>query len=75
MNPFCQSDGLPKARTHRFYLAFENSLCQDYITEKFFVNSAQFQMVPIVLGGGAVNYLDHVPQHSYIDAADYDGPR
>jgi hypothetical protein len=23
---------------YKFYLAFENSNCQDYITEKFFVN-------------------------------------
>ena len=25
-------------RDYRFYLAFENSNCKDYITEKFFVN-------------------------------------
>ena len=25
-------------RDYKFYLAFENSNCRDYITEKFFVN-------------------------------------
>lgn len=26
------------AKTYKFYLAFENSNCRDYISEKFFVN-------------------------------------
>ncbi|KAK6042855.1 hypothetical protein COOONC_19640 [Cooperia oncophora] len=34
--------------THRFYIAFENSLCRNYITEKFFHRVSQL-MIPIVL--------------------------
>ena len=33
-----------------FYLAFENSLCDEYITEKFF-RTLKFNTVPVVMGG------------------------
>ena len=34
---------------YKFYFAFENSLCDDYITEKFF-NMLKHNIVPVVLG-------------------------
>ena len=33
-----------------FYLAFENSLCDEYITEKFF-RTLNYNTVPVVMGG------------------------
>ena len=33
-----------------FYLAFENSNCKDYATEKFYI-SLDMAIVPIVMGG------------------------
>lgn len=34
---------------YKFYLAFENSNCHDYITEKFFVNGLKRNVLPIVV--------------------------
>lgn len=48
-----------------FYLAFENSICKDYVTEKFF-NAMNHSVVPIVLGGA--NYTQMAPVHSHINA-------
>ena len=48
-----------------FYLAFENSICKDYVTEKFF-NSMNHSVIPITLGAG--NYGKIAPKNSYIDA-------
>ena len=47
--------------SHKFYIAFENSNCQDYITEKLW-KALSMPVVPIVMGGG--NYLRDAP-HEY----------
>ena len=52
-----------------FYLAAENSLCKDYITEKFFDAMSQ-DVVPVVYGKG--DYSKVAPPHSYIDMADFE---
>lgn len=55
-----------------FYLAFENSLCDDYITEKTFAR-LQNGIIPVVLGNG--NYARDLPVGSYIDVKDFESPR
>lgn len=46
-------------RDYKFYLAFENSNCKDYITEKFFVNALNRNILPIVMG----KYLNGTHTH------------
>lgn len=53
---------------YKFYLAFENAICKDYITEKFF-GILGLDMVPVVFGGA--NYSEIAPPHSYIDVKDF----
>ena len=40
---------------YKFYFAFENSLCDDYITEKFFLTLVK-PIVPVVFGAGPYDY-------------------
>jgi len=58
---------------YKFTLAFENSICRDYVTEKFFH--------PLIAGSvpvyrGAPNVHNFAPgENCYIDAARFSGPR
>ncbi|XP_065321167.1 alpha-(1,3)-fucosyltransferase C-like [Gordionus sp. m RMFG-2023] len=56
-------------RNCKFYLAFENQLCKDYVTEKAF-DTLSLNVVPIVYG--AVDYSKVLPPHSYINVYDFD---
>ena len=47
------------AKKYKFYFAFENSVCNDYITEKFF-EILNYDIIPVVYGGG--NYEAYVNQ-------------
>uniref|UniRef100_A0A6A7G3Y9 Fucosyltransferase n=2 Tax=Hirondellea gigas TaxID=1518452 RepID=A0A6A7G3Y9_9CRUS len=53
---------------YKFYFSFENSLCQDYVTEKYFsiVNS---NVLPVVYG--MAPYRELSPPHSYISVRDF----
>ncbi|XP_047502445.1 alpha-(1,3)-fucosyltransferase C-like [Penaeus chinensis] len=56
------------SRNYSFYMALENSWCDDYVTEKLYLPLANF-LVPVVWG--ASNYSKILPPNSYIDARDY----
>lgn len=57
---------------YKFYLAFENSICKDYITEKFYAR-AYVNSVPIVLRRKIVQNI--LPENSYIAADDFSHPK
>lgn len=58
------------ARTHLFYLALENSLCGDYITEKFWF-PLEVGMVPVVMGASREDYERVAPPGSFIHVDDF----
>jgi len=54
---------------YKFYLAFENSLCEEYVTEKFY-NALKSNMIPIVYG--SADYRSIAPPNSFIDVRDFE---
>ncbi|XP_043581348.1 glycoprotein 3-alpha-L-fucosyltransferase A isoform X1 [Bombus pyrosoma] len=60
---------------YKFYLAFENSNCKDYITEKFFVNGLGHNVLPIVMGAHPTDYARSAPYRSYIHVDEFESPK
>jgi alpha-1,3-fucosyltransferase len=53
---------------YKFYLSFENSICEDYVTEKLY-SILKRNIVPIVYGGA--DYATVAPPKSVIDVMDF----
>ncbi|RNA05317.1 alpha-(1-3)-fucosyltransferase C-like [Brachionus plicatilis] len=60
------------SKDYRFLLAFENSMCKDYITEKL-LDTVLFDIVPVVFGYGPYDQL--IPRSAYINALDFKTPK
>ena len=63
---------LKRIKEYKFYLAFENQICRDYITEKVW-NPLRLGTIPVVLGG--TNYKEYLVDNSYIDVRDFPSPK
>ncbi|CAF1223150.1 unnamed protein product [Adineta ricciae] len=57
---------------YRFYLAFENSKCDTYITEKYWMQGLNGEAIPIVLGASKQQYQRIAVPNSYIHVDDYE---
>ena len=62
---------------YTFYLAFENSLCEDYITEKLWkVLEAKPYTIPVALGGLSIEeYRQVAPPNSFIHVKNFTSPK
>lgn len=58
-------------RKYKFYIAFENSNCREYITEKLWYNAFDNDIVPIVLGASKEDYKRVAPPGSFIHVDDF----
>jgi hypothetical protein len=63
-------------KKYKFYFAFENSKCLEYITEKVWLNALDVGLVPVVLGGyNRKDYEAALPPDSFIYADDFSSPK
>ena len=69
--PLSSEDLLPTISRCYFYLAFENSVAKDYITEKLWKNAYQGGAVPVVLGPPLSHYKAVAPPNSFIHVDEF----
>lgn len=56
---------------YKFVIAFENSCCGGYITEKFWNALGKYHAIPVVIGAKKSDYLRQAPPKSFIHADDF----
>ncbi len=66
----CFTHKLPSQ--YKYYVAFENNVCKDYVTEKLY-RTLSTEIIPVVYGG--TDYARDSPPHSVIDIMHYRSPK
>ena len=61
------------SKKYKFYLAFENSNCVDYISEKFW-DSLKHKVLPIAMGARIEDYEAVAPPNSFLHVDSFAGP-
>ncbi|XP_068749382.1 3-galactosyl-N-acetylglucosaminide 4-alpha-L-fucosyltransferase FUT3-like [Montipora capricornis] len=61
-----------KLQRYKFYFAFENSFCVDYITEKYWDIPLNQNIVPVVMGGASYENEQLAVPGSFINVANFD---
>lgn len=64
----------PALSSYKFYLAFENSNCREYLTEKIYWNAYEKRAVPIVMGSPDRDCRRLLPPRSYVHVEDFPRP-
>ncbi|XP_075692864.1 4-galactosyl-N-acetylglucosaminide 3-alpha-L-fucosyltransferase FUT6-like [Rhinoderma darwinii] len=72
--PLLKTDLEKTLSQYKFYLAFENSMHKDYITEKLWKNALTFGSVPVVMGPSRKTYERYIPKDSFIHVEDFSTP-
>lgn len=65
----------PLISHYKFYLAFENSNCDEYLTEKVWWNAFEKGAVPVVMGSKKEVYKKLLPPGSFIYVEDFKTPK
>ncbi|XP_053545494.1 3-galactosyl-N-acetylglucosaminide 4-alpha-L-fucosyltransferase FUT3-like [Bombina bombina] len=69
--PLSWADFKKTISQYKFYLAFENSIYTDYLTEKIWSNAFDSWAVPVVLGTSRKNYERFIPGDAFIHVDDF----
>ena len=64
-----------KLKQYKFFLAFENSNCREYISFKMWMQAFGNGAVPVVLGAYKEDYVKLAPPGSFIHADDFASPQ
>ncbi|ELU18129.1 hypothetical protein CAPTEDRAFT_114338 [Capitella teleta] len=71
-NDDCDETLLNAQGSYKFYLSFENCLCDDYVSEKIW-KVMNLNVIPVVMGG--VEYSNIMPKDSFIDVRDFNSAK